>query len=61
MPEIIQYDDDSALTAAEKWLGTALGKATLQRVGQSPNEMLVRAFRAGHSIGQKAADAEEVK
>ena len=57
MGETIQYDDDPALTAAENWLRTALGETTVQRAKESPSEMLLRAFRTGYIIGQKAAEA----
>jgi hypothetical protein len=58
--ERIHYDDDPAATAAEVWLRTGLGMATMNiRLPSNPRTAVTRAFRAGWIQGQAAAKAED--
>ena len=53
----ITYDDDSADTAdtaAQTWAKTRVGH---RLVGRHAPEDVIRAFRTGYLVGQKAAEA----
>ena len=54
-------DEAPALTAAEAWLETQLGRITLHKISGGPHTkaMLSRAFVAGYIIGQRAVIAAE--
>jgi len=53
MPELLDYDEDPADTAAVRWLKTPVGMRTVELAMSSPETMLRRAFRTGFIRGEK--------